>query len=49
MATSSLKKSFVIDSKKEACAFVKLFVDSMQKPSEPIKGVGGYLLFLVNR
>ena len=37
MATSSLKTSFVINSKKEVLAFVKLFVDSMKNPPEPIK------------
>ena len=39
MATSSLKKSFVINSKKEADAFVKLFANSMKNPLEPIKEV----------
>ena len=39
MATSSLKKSFVINSKKEADAFVKLFVNSMKNPPESIKKV----------
>ena len=39
MATSSLRKSFVINSKKEANAFVKLFDDSMKNPPEPIREV----------
>ena len=39
MATSSLKKSFVIDSAKEADAFVQLFADSMKNPPKPIKDV----------
>ena len=39
MATSSLKKSFVISSKKEASAFVKLFTDSLKNPPQPIKKV----------
>ena len=39
MATSSLKKSFVINSKKEADTFVKLFVNSMKNPPEAIKKV----------
>lgn len=39
MATSSLKKSFVISSKKEADAFVKMFADSLKNPPEPIKEV----------
>lgn len=39
MATSSLKKSFVISSKKEADSFVKMFADSMKNPPKPIKEV----------
>ena len=39
MATSSLKKSFAINSKKEASAFVKVFVDSIKNPPKPIKKV----------
>ena len=39
MATSSLKKSFVINSKKEADAFVKLFVNFTKNPPEAIKKV----------
>ena len=39
MATSSLKKSFIIDSTKEADAFVQLFADSMKNPPKPIKDV----------
>ena len=39
MATSSLKKSFVISSKKEAAAFVKLFANSLKNPPKPIKEV----------
>ncbi len=39
MATSSLKKSFIISSEKEASAFVKLFADSLKNPPEPIKEV----------
>ena len=39
MATSSLKKSFVINSQKEADAFVKLFADSLKNPPQPIKEV----------
>jgi len=39
MATSSLKKSFVIDSKKEANTFVKLFMDSMKNSPKPISHV----------
>ena len=39
MATSSLKKSFVISSKKEADAFVKMFADSLKNPPKPIKEV----------
>ncbi|MBQ9281498.1 MAG: hypothetical protein IJ207_04790 [Treponema sp.] len=39
MATSSLKKSFVINSKKEADAFVKMFADSLKNPPKPIKEV----------
>ena len=39
MATSSLKKSFVISTEKEASAFVKLFADSLKNPPEPIKEV----------
>lgn len=39
MATSSLKKSFIISSKKEADAFVKLFSDSLKNPPQPIKDV----------
>ena len=33
MATSSLKKSFVISSKPEASKLVKMFTDSLSKPS----------------
>jgi hypothetical protein len=40
MATSSLKKSFIIRSKKEADAFVKLFADSLKNPPQTIKEVG---------
>ncbi len=40
MATSSLKKSFVISSKNEADAFVKMFADSNKNPPKPIKKVG---------
>lgn len=32
MATSSLYKTFYIDSKKEANTFVKMLVDSVKKP-----------------
>ncbi|MBQ4497234.1 MAG: hypothetical protein II973_06995 [Spirochaetaceae bacterium] len=32
MATSSLKKSFVISSKTEASKLVKMFTDSLSKP-----------------
>ncbi len=32
MATSSLKKSFVISSKTEASKLVKMFTDSISKP-----------------
>ncbi len=39
MATSSLKKSFVIDSKKEADAFAKMLVESEKNPPKPIKEV----------
>ena len=39
MATSSLKKSFVIDSKKEVDAFVKLFMNSVKNPPEPVNRV----------
>lgn len=39
MATSSLKKSFVINSKKEADAFVRLFADSLKNPPQPINEV----------
>jgi len=39
MATSSLKKSFVINTKKEADAFVKLFADSLKNPPKPIDEV----------
>ena len=39
MATSSLKKSFVINSKKESDAFVKLFVNSTKNPHSAIKKV----------
>ena len=39
MATSSLKKSFIISSKKEADAFVKLFSDSLKNLPQPIKDV----------
>lgn len=39
MATSSLKKSFVINTKKEADAFVKMFADSLKNPPKPIKEV----------
>ena len=39
MATSSLKKSFVISTEKEASAFVKLFADSLKNPPEPLKEV----------
>ena len=35
MATSSLEKSFVINTKKEADAFVKLFADSLKNPPSP--------------
>ena len=43
MATSSLKKSFVISSKKEADAFVKMFSDSLKNPPKPIKEVETFL------
>ena len=33
MATSSLKKSFVISSKTEASKLVKMFTDSLSKPA----------------
>ena len=38
MATSSLKKSFVISSKPEASKLVKMFTDSLSKPiiSKPV-------------
>lgn len=39
MATSGLKKSFVISSKAEAAAFVKMFSDSLKNPPPPIKDV----------
>ncbi|MBR4824314.1 MAG: hypothetical protein IKZ86_05915 [Spirochaetaceae bacterium] len=39
MATSSLKKSFVISSKKEADAFAKMLADSLKNPPPPIKEV----------
>lgn len=39
MATSSLKKSFVINTKKEADTFVKLFADSLKNPPKPIDEV----------
>lgn len=39
MATSSLKKSFVIDSKKEVNAFVKLFINSIKNPPKPVNRV----------
>ena len=39
MATSSLKKSFVINSKKEADAFVQMFDNAMKHPLPPIKEV----------
>lgn len=39
MATSSLKKSFVISSKKEADAFVKMFSDSLKNPPKPLNEV----------
>lgn len=35
MATSSLKKSFVINSKPEASKLVKLFTESLSKPAKP--------------
>ena len=35
MATSSLKKSFVISSKNEASKLVKMFTDSISNPSTP--------------
>lgn len=37
MATSSLKKSFVISSKKEASSFVKLFTEQEKTP--PLRNV----------
>ena len=39
MATSSLKKLFVIDSKKEVNAFVKLFMNSIKIPPKPVNTV----------
>lgn len=39
MATSSLKKSFVINSKNEADAFARLLADSEKNPPLPIKDV----------
>ena len=39
MATSSLKKSFVISSKKEADAFVKMFSDSLKTSPAPVSEV----------
>ena len=39
MATSSLKKLFVIDSKKEVNAFVKLFMNSVKNPPKPVNTV----------
>ena len=39
MATSSLKKSFVIDSKKEVDAFVKLFMNSVKNPPKLVNRV----------
>ncbi|MBO7639339.1 MAG: hypothetical protein J6S91_10230 [Treponema sp.] len=39
MATSSLKKSFVINTKKEADAFVKLFADSLKNPPKSLDEV----------
>ena len=39
MATSSLKKLFVIDSKKEVNAFVKLFMNSVKNPPKPLNTV----------
>lgn len=39
MATSSLKKSFVIDSKKEAEVFAKMLAESLKNPPQPIKEV----------
>ncbi|MBR5966907.1 MAG: hypothetical protein IK015_12410 [Treponema sp.] len=35
MATSSLKKSFVISSKSEASKLVKMFTDSLSRPFVP--------------
>ena len=39
MATSSLKKSFTISSKKEADAFAKMLEDSLKNPPEPLPEV----------
>lgn len=39
MATSSLYKTFYIDSKKEANAFVKMLVDSVKNPPKPRREV----------
>ena len=35
MATSSLKKSFIISSKTEASALVKMFTESVKNPKPP--------------
>lgn len=39
MATSSLKKSFVISSKKEVDTFAKMFVESIKTPSNTLNDV----------
>lgn len=44
MATSSLKKSFAINSKKEADAFVKMFADSPDKTQKPLEDVNFSIL-----
>lgn len=38
MATSSLKKSFVINSKTEASKLVKMFSESIARPEVPKRG-----------